>query len=281
MMKNRLKNISFAIAILCFMSFKPLTNDELFSVTTDPCHSVNSTFQEGEELTYKLYYNWNAAWFSAGEVVFKVQDEGSQYHVSAEGHTYRSYEWFYKVHDYYDTYLDKSSMLPIVSQRNVAEGKYRLYDKIVFNQDQHQATTYRGKTKETTQKTVYDTKECMHDILSVIYYIRNIDTEKTTKDSKIPIKIFMDGEVFPLSVKYKGKQNYVALHQMGHYNTIKLSPQVINGRVFKDGSEVNIYASDDANKIPLMIESPLSVGSLKAVLKSYKGLRFPFTAKVD
>ncbi len=263
------------------MAFKasPIVDNAPHS--NDPCFISNTTFQGGEELTYRLYYNWNSAWLAAGEVTFKVQDEGSIYHVSVEGHTYRSYEWFYKVNDKYDTYLDKNSMLPVVSERDVAEGKYRLYDKIVFNQAAHQATSYRGKDKNSTQKSEYDVKECMHDILSVIYYMRNIDTENTSKGAKIPVKIFMDGEVFPLSVKYKGKQNYVALRDMGHYNTVKLSPQVINGRVFKDGSEVNIYASDDANKIPLLIESPLSVGSLKAVLKSYKGLKYPFTAKVD
>jgi Protein of unknown function (DUF3108) len=281
MMKNLMFGTSFFVMVIGFMAFKTPPFSNQTPPLSDPCYAVNTTFQGGEELTYKLYYNWNAAWVAAGEVTFKVQDEGSLLHVSAEGRTYRSYEWFYKVNDRYDTYLDKSSMLPVVSERDVAEGKYRLYDKVVFNQATHQATSYRGKTKASAQKSEYDVKECMHDILSVIYYMRNIDTEKTAKGAKIPIKVFMDGEAFPLNVKYKGKQNYVALRDMGHYNTIKLSPQVVNGRVFKDGSEVNVYASDDANKIPLLIESPLSVGSLKAVLKSYKGLRYPFTAKVD
>ena len=36
---------------------------------------------------------------------------------------------------------------------------------------------------------------------------------------------------------------------------------------------MNIWVSDDKNKVPLLIESPISVGSIKAVLKSYSGLR--------
>ena len=40
-----------------------------------------------------------------------------------------------------------------------------------------------------------------------------------------------------------------------------------------------VYVSDDKNRIPLLIESPVSVGSVKAVLKNYKGLKYNMTAK--
>ena len=44
-----------------------------------PCNSSNSAFLAGEELTYKVYYNWNFIWLSAGEVTFRVIDEDDQY----------------------------------------------------------------------------------------------------------------------------------------------------------------------------------------------------------
>src|SRR5690554_4022569 len=62
---------------------------------TSRCTIKNTAFQSGEELTYKLYYNWNFIWLSAGEVTFKVTELGSQYHLSAVGSTYSSYEWFF------------------------------------------------------------------------------------------------------------------------------------------------------------------------------------------
>ena len=64
-------------------------------------------------------------------------------------------------------------------------------------------------------------------------------------------------------------------------STIKISPQVVSGHVFKEGTEMKIWASNDANKIPLMIESPVSVGSVKIVLKQWKGLKYEVTAKKD
>jgi hypothetical protein len=246
----------------------------------EPCYSVNNTFQHGEELTYKLYYNVNFVWVAAGEVTFSTEDLGNQWHLKAVGKTYNSYDWFFKVRDYYDTYLDKNSMLPIVSVRDVAEGKYKLYDKVVFDQTNHKAVSYRGDYATDAKKRDLETSTCMHDLVSLIYYCRNVDYSNLQVGAALPLRFFLDREEFPISVKYKGKVANVALRDMGKYNTIKFSPQVVNGRVFKDGSQVNIWASDDANKIPLMIESPLSVGSVKVVLKSYKGLRYPFQAKV-
>ncbi len=245
----------------------------------EPCFMENKTFQGGEEITYKLYYNWGIMWLSAGEVSFKVNDMGSQYHVAVAGRTYKSYEWFFKVRDYYDTYIDKNSLLPKTAIRNVREGKYRLYDEITFDQENKKASSLRGKTKDVATKKNYNLGECMHDMLSVIYYSRNIDFESYKEGEEFPVKIFMDKEVWPLNVKYKGKQSRKKVKGKGRFNTIKFSPQVVSGRVFKEGEEMMVYVSDDKNRIPLLIESPVSVGSVKAVLKNYKGLKYNMTAK--
>ena len=245
----------------------------------EPCFMENKTFQGGEEITYKLYYNWGIMWLSAGEVTFKVNDMGSQYHVAVAGRTYKSYEWFFKVRDYYDTYIDKNSLLPKTAIRNVREGKYRLYDEITFDQENKKASSLRGKTKDVATKKNYNLGECMHDMLSVIYYSRNIDFESYKEGEEFHVKIFMDKEVWPLNVKYKGKQSRKKVKGKGRFNTIKFSPQVVSGRVFKEGEKMMVYVSDEKNRIPLLIESPVSVGSVKAVLKNYKGLKYDMTAK--
>ena len=98
------------------------------------CRLDNNAFSVGEELTYKLYYNWNFVWMSAGEVTFRVKDNGSQYYYAINGSTYNSYDWFFKVRDKYDTYVNKETLLPEMSIRDVQEGGYRLYEKVKYEQ---------------------------------------------------------------------------------------------------------------------------------------------------
>lgn len=105
--------ISALAALLGCMAFTKLhapvetQTPESAPLNNTPCASTNNTFNVGETLVYKIYYNWNFVWIPAGEVVFKVFDEGDKYHYQAKGRTYESYEWFYVVKDDYDSWVDK------------------------------------------------------------------------------------------------------------------------------------------------------------------------------
>lgn len=246
----------------------------------DNCTVENSVFEGGEELTYKLYYNWNFVWLSAGEVTFRVKDLGNEYYVSAIGKTYKSYEWFFKVEDKYEVWVDKETLLPKRSIRDVQEGKYTVYDKITFDHNKRKVSSLRGKTKEAATLVEYDVENCIHDVLSVIYFTRNLNVDSAREGQDFPVKIFIDKKTWPLKVKYMGKDTNKKIRGLGHFKTVKVSPEVVTGYVFNDKSRMIVWASDDDNKLPLLIESPVRVGTAKAVLKSYKGLRYPLSAKI-
>lgn len=244
------------------------------------CETTNSAFKAGEELTYKVYYNWNFVWLSAGEVTFRVREVNGEYHLSAHGSSYKSYDWFFKVRDKYDTYVDKKTLLPRLSIRDVNEGKYSLYDAVTFNRPVGKATSLRGKTKDVATPTDYQVNPCAHDILSLLYYARNLNYNQMRNGQNIPVTIFIDKEEWNLKVSYLGKDENKKVRNLGRFRTIKLSPQVIEGYVFKKDARLTVWASDDENRIPLVIETPISVGSVKVILKSYKNLRYPITSKV-
>jgi hypothetical protein len=39
-----------------------------------------------------------------------------------------------------------------------------------------------------------------------------------------------------------------------------------------------VWVSDDANRIPVRVESPISVGSVKVDMMGYRNLRYPLTS---
>jgi hypothetical protein len=245
----------------------------------EPCSNANNTFQNGERLTYKIYYNWNFVWIAAGEVTFKVFDEDKQYHYQARGETYDSYEWFFTVEDQYDSWVDKNTLMPNYSERSVNEGDYHIFEKISFNQAGRKASVWRADRRGAAEtKTEHTVKDCVHDVLSSLYNLRNIDFASQQAGYTVPFRIFMDKEEFPLKMKYLGKERK-KVHGMGRYNTLKFQPTVISGNVFKDEEKMTVWVSDDQNRIPVLIESPVSVGSVKMVLKEYWGLKYDFKGK--
>ncbi|MFT5998043.1 MAG: hypothetical protein ACI81P_000490 [Neolewinella sp.] len=247
----------------------------------DVCDMDNKAFQPGEKIVYKLYYNWNFVWLAAGEVTFLVHDLPNQYHVMVRGRTYESYEWFYKVRDNYESYLDKKTLLPKIHIKDINEGGYTRYDRTTFYQKDGKAVSQRGKTRDDLSSKEMTLDECMHDLISIVYYARNLDYNQMQTGQEIPLKILMDQEVYPISLKYLGPEKGKKIRGIGHFNTQKFSPQLIAGDVFKEGDEMKIYVSDDENKIPVLIESPVNVGSVKAVLKTYEGLKYPMTAFIE
>ncbi len=241
----------------------------------------NEIFQAGEELNYKIYYYLSGAWVGAGEVNFKVEDAGDKYKIMASGWTYGSYDWFFKVRDYYETLIDKRTLLPVKATRTVNEGGYKLFDQVSFDQTGKSISYERGRTNTTTDnKGTRKLSGYMHDVLSAVYYTRTMNFDAMQSGETFGVKVMLDEEEYPLSVKYLGKERK-KIRDNGTHQTIKFSPQVVAGQVFKEGSQMKIWASDDANRVPLSIESPVSVGSVRVVLKSYKGLKRQLTSKVE
>jgi Protein of unknown function (DUF3108) len=286
---NGMKSLKIALAFAFIgvtMAFMPAIIPPQYSTDFQPpmqpstCSEVvNVPFQSGEELVYKVYYNLNFVWIPAGEATFKVTDEGSRYHFSATGVTYDSYEWFYKVRDYYDTYSDKQTLLPQTSIRHIKENRYSIYDKVDFDQKNRKATYLRGQVQE--RATLHGTlplSDCMHDILSIIYYCRSLDYSSVQNGQDFPAKIMLDEDTYSLKYRFMAREEK-SIRGLGKFNALRFSPQLVAGNVFSENAQMKIWASDDANKVPLMIESPVAVGSVKIVLKSYKGLRYDLSSK--
>ncbi|MDR3679739.1 MAG: DUF3108 domain-containing protein [Flavipsychrobacter sp.] len=255
------------LIILVFLAQGVSAQDEF-------CGGRNTSFVKGEKVFYKVYYNVSLLWVNAGEADFNVTQQmyngRSTYHVVADGRTVKSYEWFFKVRDRYETYLDEQTMLPMKFLRNVNEGGTKILNDVTFYHDKGQAVSTNG---------VFTIPRCTQDILSAIYYARNIDYNKHKPGDKIPFNLFLDDKLYPLYIKYMGKEQVTTKY--GTFNAVKLAPLLIEGTIFKGGDKMRIWVSDDANHIPLRVESPILIGSIKVDLMGYENLRSPFTSLVS
>jgi hypothetical protein len=274
-----------------FQSFAPKQTAPPMIIQTPPtvqqdggndlCAMQNTAFQVGEKLTYKIYYNLNFLWMPAGEVTFTTEDGGSnRLHIAAVGRTYSSYEWFFKVRDRYETYVDKNTLVPTLSIRDIHEGNFNLFHRQTFNYASNTVVVDAGETRNNTNPSTHKFTGCVDDIISVIYRARNMNPNDYKKDDKIGVRVFMDKQIYNVKVHFKGKEANKSIKELGIYNIYKFTPEMRDSEIFKDATGMNVYCSDDKNRIPLLIESPLSVGTIKVVLSKYEGLRNPMTAKV-
>jgi Protein of unknown function (DUF3108) len=240
----------------------------------DFCNIRNSTFQSGESTTFKVFYTLAGAYIGAGEASFNVNLEKMNnkpvYHIVGDGKTYTFYDKFFKVRDKYESFIDTATLQPVKFIRNVYEGGYKKYENVTFNQQTNTAITGDG---------VFKVPNCIQDVLSSIFYARNIDFNKYKVNDKIPFDMFLDNEVYNLYLRYLGKETIKTKY--GKFKAIKFKPLLIKGTIFEGGEKMNVWVSDDANRIPLRIESPISVGSIKVDMMGYRNLRYPLSSLIS
>ena len=237
------------------------------------CGARNTAFRDGESITMRVYYSTLGIYISAGEATFNTSVERyngkTTYHCVGEGKTYSFFDKFFKVRDRYETYIDTATMLPIKFLRNVEEGKTKIYNNVTFNHSTGSAVSTNG---------VYKVSPCIQDVISSIYYARNIDFNKYKPGSKIPYDMFLDDEIYHLSLSYIGKE--VVKTRYGKFNAIRFVPLLIKGTIFQGGEKMNVWVSDDPNHVVLRVESPISVGSVKIDMMGYKNLRYPLSSQL-
>lgn len=54
---------------------------------------------------------------------------------------------------------------------------------------------------------------------------------------------------------------------------LKVFAYVSKGTSFKGGEDMTIWVSNDKNRVPIMVEAKVLIGSVKGLLDSYEGLR--------
>ncbi len=238
------------------------------------CGVKNRAFGNGEWLKFKVYYNVSFMYIGAGEVTFTTNLVNFQrtpsWHVVGKGRTFSTYDLFFKVRDQYESYIDTASMLPLQFIRNVSEGSYTKYNKVDFNHQNHTAVSRNGTCQIL---------RCTQDVISAIYYARNIDFNRYNPGDKIPFTLFLDDELYHIYIRYIGKET-VTTH-FGTFHAIVFKPLLIKGTIFEGGEKMKVWVSDDKNRIPLRVNSPITVGSIKVDLVGYKNLRNPFTALIN
>lgn len=227
----------------------------------------NTAFKAGEKLTYRVHYGF----VDAGEAVIEIKDSKYKikgrdaYHVVGKGYSLGAFDWFFKVRDHYESYIDKKGMFPHRFIRDVDEGGYKIKQDYTFHQEKRAVTTQK--------KESFATPEAIQDMISAFYYARTIDFSKAKKGDVFLVTVFMDNEIFPLRIKYVGKETIKI--RAGKFRCMKFVPVVQEGRVFKSEEDLNVWITDDANKIPILVKSNLMVGSIKMEVTKFEGLANP------
>lgn len=243
-------------------------------VTKDRLRTVpNESFTSGEILKYKVHYGPITAAEAVIDVAPTLHTVNGRpcYRATVTGKTNGSFDLFLRIRDTWQSYIDTAAIIPQRSFRNIEEGNYRKRETVDFNHATNTAFVEKKKRNKDKEHKNFKVPANVQDIVSGFYYLRTFNYDKMRVGEKVNIQGFFDEENFTMEVTYKGKE--VVSTKAGDIKAIKLVPKMPKNEMFDGENSITVYLSDDQNKIPVLIQAEMFVGSVKVNLYEYKNLK--------
>ena len=249
--------------------------------------AIGQLFHPGEVLNYrvayraKLFPNTELATVS---VVTKVDTLGGRevYHVAGDGQIMKSFRWFFHLHDCYDIWVDSLSKRTLRFASNIVEGGYTFRSHYRYDWDSLKVHTWSQRRTHTPQTRTMTLTEQSMDPVSLYFNLRSVDPDQLNPGEEYELEMVLEDTIRTLKYRLIGRE-VCKVPKRGKFNTLHLICTLGTSQEysFTDGSEFSIWITDDRNKFPVMIESPISVGSIRAYIHSFEGLKYPLECKVE
>lgn len=243
-------------------------------------------YHPGEVLEYRVSYK--AKLFPNTEVgsvaVATTQEDYNGkpvYKVDAHGRTLPTYRWFFDLDDRYVVRADTATLLPVRFEGDLKEGSYTFWSHYDYDWDNHVAATrWQSRQNPPMAKRIPLTDESL-DAISLFFRMRSADPDSFRPNEVKTLQMVLQDTVRHIKYRFEGRETK-KIRNMGKYKTLRFACQLGTSENFSftDGTEFTIWISDDGNKIPLYLESPVKVGSVQAYISGYKGLKYPVTSQV-
>lgn len=245
------------------------------------CSISNDLLVPGERLDYQLYYNVGFVWIPAGTCEFRVRNavynKKPAYQLSAQGRSHKSFDAFYRVRDTLVSYVDTQTLAPFRAFKFTHEDNWNGIDDFTFRKESGnwQITTRLKRKKGWLPAQESETTRCGFDIVTSIYRLRCFSSpDMYNLGKRIDIPVRLDDGEYMVHLTYVGKER-IKLYGDGFYNAYAFTLSMIEGNIFKRGDVLKMWISDDRNRIPLLIESPIRVGVVKALFRNGENTKYP------
>lgn len=239
-------------------------------------------YHAGERLEYRVSYR--AKYFpntEIGSVTVETTALPARYRVEGVGRTLPTYRWFFNMEDRYTILVDTATLRPAQFDSRIREGNYTFESTFRYDwPDSCVRTRWSSRKQPFREKTMRLSAESM-DAVSLFFRMRSAVAEDFTEGAEGHLDMLLEDTIRRINYRYLGRE-VKKIRNMGRFNALRFECQLGSSEQFSftDGSMLTLWISDDANKIPLAIESPVRVGSVQAYLSGYKGLKYPLTSRI-
>jgi hypothetical protein len=231
-----------------------------------------NSFGRGETIRYRVHYGFINAAEATVETSGRLERVADRpcYQATVSGHTTGSFDYFLRIRDQWRSYIDTTSILPLRATRDIAEKNYRKKETVTFDHA-HDLAEIQDHNKDNPKRTTVKILNNAQDMVSGFYYLRTINFDRLKPGDVVKMPGFLEGDNYVLEVTFRGRE--ITETKAGNIRTIKLTPKMPSNKLFKGENAISVYLSDDKNKIPVLFQAEMFVGSIKVDMYKAEGLK--------
>lgn len=258
----------------------------LLVVFPNYAQTVSLPFLQGEEFHYDIYYKYGLVMLKAGRSRYHIDittyNNQSAYKSSLDFKTVSFFDKVFKIRDTLNSYISIPDLVPLFHNRNVNEGNYHYTEQIFVHQQSpiySEVRVIQEKNNQVRFDTILNANDLGYDILNVFMFVRTLDYSEMKQGDSFRFTVFMGKDIINIIAHYAGPM-VIEKSKWLKYKAIKLNVDITDAAFKEPDNSMEIWISDDENKIPLKLKAKLKIGAAEAILSSYKNLKHPFSAKI-
>lgn len=223
---------------------------------------------EGEQLTYSI--SWGI--ISAGSAIMNARPiPNNKMEFLSVARNNGAFKTIYPVADTIYTRVQNQGLLPEIFNKSLREGSFFSRSVIRFDRIGKKAfladTVFKDlehrkiKSHVDTSVTIKGWEHC---IVSAFYFVRSMDL-RAGKDTYF--------------AAVSGKKRYslrVIIHEketiktdLGTFRCVKIEPVLQGDGIFKTSGRLFIWISDDERRLPVLMKTEITIGSVRAELLEF------------
>jgi uncharacterized protein DUF3108 len=217
------------------------------------------TFAPGEHLGFSVQYGLLTAGTATMTIDPQIRDRNGRptYHLVTTARSNKVFSTFFEVNDRVESYMDTLHLHSVRFEKHLREGKYNRDVWVVFDQERH--------TARIDGKRDCEVLEHVQDVLSSLYYVRTLDLQV---GKAVYVPNHDSGKNYPMQVQVHGRERVTV--DAGTFDCLVLEPILLGEALFKQKGRMQVWVTDDALKMPVLMKSKVLVGDIAAVLSEFR-----------
>lgn len=232
-------------------------------------------FNDGEELSYDIRYKYGLVVMKGGTANYRLDfatfNQKQAVKSSLYFKTTAFFDKIYRMRDTLQSYASIPDLNPLYHHRIVNEGNTHFHETLTFRKfgsSYTEAHIKRTQGEEIKIDTIISADNEGYDILNIFLFVRNLNYSTIALGDSYHLTSFLGKRKVNIILRYEG-QSILERSKNVKYNTRRFAIDIGDDVFTESKNAMEIWISDDENRLPLKLKAKLKIGVAEADLTSH------------